>query len=341
MLVVMEEGSAEAQIQQVIDRLVVMGFTVHRSTGSTHTLLGGVGPVEDFDPANFEVMEGVKECHRIVSPYKLASKSFRPQGTIVEVKGVKIGGPEVIVIGGPCSVENADSIEACAEIVAKSGGRGLRGGAFKPRTSPYSFQGMGEEGLKIMRTAADRHNLIVVSEVMDRSQIPMMLEYVDVFQVGARNMQNYNLLRELGNVRKPVLLKRGIAGTVEELLLSAEYIMSGGNYDVILCERGIRTYETSTRNTMDLAAIPVVKALSHLPIMADPSHGTGRRDKVLPMARAAVAAGADGILVEVHPDPDHALSDGAQTLKPEQYATMMDQLRKIAVAVDRTIQEAK
>ncbi len=341
MLVVMQEGSAEAQIQQVIDRLVMMGFTVHRSTGSTHTLLGGVGPVDDFDPANFEVLEGVKECHRIVSPYKLASKSFRPEGTIVDVKGVKIGGPEVIVIGGPCSVENADSIEACAEIVAKSGGRGLRGGAFKPRTSPYSFQGMGEEGLKIMRTAADRHNLIVVSEVMDRSQIPMMLEYVDVFQVGARNMQNYNLLRELGNVRKPVLLKRGIAGTVEELLLSAEYIMAGGNYDVILCERGIRTYETSTRNTMDLAAIPVVKALSHLPIMADPSHGTGRRDKVLPMARAAVAAGADGILVEVHPDPDHALSDGAQTLKPEQYATMMDQLRRIAVAVDRTIQQAK
>ena len=341
MLVVMQEGSAEAQIQQVIDRLVIMGFTVHRSTGATHTLLGGVGPVDDFDPANFEVMEGVKECHRIVSPYKLASKSFRPQGTIVDVKGVKIGGPEVVVIGGPCSVENADNIEACAEIVAKSGGRGLRGGAFKPRTSPYSFQGMGEEGLKIMRTAADRHNLIVVSEVMDRSQIPMMLEYVDVFQVGARNMQNYNLLRELGNVRKPVLLKRGIAGTVEELLLSAEYIMSGGNYEVILCERGIRTYETSTRNTMDLAAIPVVKALSHLPIMADPSHGTGRRDKVLPMARAAVAAGADGILVEVHPDPDHALSDGAQTLKPEQYATMMDQLRKIAAAVDRTIQEAK
>ena len=341
MLVVMQEGSAEGQIQQVIDRLVMMGFTVHRSTGATHTLLGGVGPVDDFDPANFEVMEGVKECHRIVSPYKLANKSFRPEGTIVDVKGVKIGGPEVIVIGGPCSVENADSIEACAEIVAKSGGRGLRGGAFKPRTSPYSFQGMGEEGLKIMRTAADRHNLIVVSEVMDRSQIPMMLEYVDVFQVGARNMQNYNLLRELGNVRKPVLLKRGIAGTVEELLLSAEYIMSGGNYEVILCERGIRTYETSTRNTMDLAAIPVVKALSHLPIMADPSHGTGRREKVLPMARAAVAAGADGVLVEVHPDPDHALSDGAQTLKPEQYATMMDQLRKIAFAVDRTIQRAK
>ena len=341
MLVVMQEGSAEAQIQQVIDRLVVMGFTVHRSTGSTHTLLGGVGPVDDFDPANFEVMEGVKECHRIVSPYKLANKSFRPQGTIVDVKGVKIGGPEVIVIGGPCSVENEDNIEACAEIVAKSGGRGLRGGAFKPRTSPYSFQGMGEEGLKIMRKAADRHNLIVVSEVMDRSQIPMMLEYVDVFQVGARNTQNYNLLRELGNVRKPVLLKRGISGTVEELLLSAEYIMSGGNYDVILCERGIRTYETATRNTMDISAIPVVKALSHLPIMADPSHGTGRRDKVLPMARAAVAAGADGVLVEVHPDPDHAMSDGSQTLKPEQYAMMMDQLRKIAVAVDRSIQAAK
>ncbi len=341
MLVVMQEGSAETQIQQVIDRLVTMGFTVHRSTGSSHTLLGGVGPVEDFDPANFEVMDGVKECHRIVSPYKLANKSFRPQGTIVEVKGVRIGGPEVIVIGGPCSVENSDNIEACAEIVAKAGGRGLRGGAFKPRTSPYSFQGLGEEGLKMMRRAADRHNLIVVSEVMDRSQIPMMLEYVDVFQLGARNMQNYNLLRELGNVRKPVLLKRGIAATIEELLLSAEYIMSGGNYDVILCERGIRTYETATRNTMDISAIPVVKALSHLPIMADPSHGTGRRDKVLAMARASVAAGADGVLVEVHPDPDHALSDGAQTLKPEQYATMMDQIRAIAIAVDRTIQPAK
>ncbi len=340
MLVVMQEGSTETQIQQVIDRLVTMGFTVHRSTGSSHTLLGGVGPVEDFEPADFEVMEGVKECHRIVSPYKLANKSFRPQGTIVEVKGVRIGGPEVIVIGGPCSVENRDNIEACAEIVAKAGGRGLRGGAFKPRTSPYSFQGLGEEGLKIMRRAADRHNLIVVSEVMDRSQIPMMLEYVDVFQLGARNMQNYNLLRELGNVRKPVLLKRGIAATIEELLLSAEYIMSGGNYDVILCERGIRTYETATRNTMDISAIPVVKALSHLPIMADPSHGTGRRDKVLAMARASVAAGADGVLVEVHPDPDHALSDGAQTLKPEQYATMMDQIRAIAIAVDRSIQPA-
>ena len=340
MLVVMQEGAPEAQIQQVIDRLVTMGFTVHRSTGSSHTLLGGVGPVEDFEPIDFEVMEGVKECHRIVSPYKLANRRFKPQGTVIDVCGVKIGGPEMVVIAGPCSVENEENIEACAEIVAKGGGRGLRGGAFKPRTSPYSFQGMGEEGLKIMRRAADRHKLIVVSEVMDRSQISMMADYVDIFQVGARNTQNYNLLRELGNVRKPVLLKRGISGTIEELLLSAEYIMSGGNYDVILCERGIRTYETATRNTMDISAIPAVHQLSHLPIMADPSHGTGRRDKVLPMARASVAAGADGVLVEVHPDPDHALSDGAQTLKPDQFFTMMDQLRAIAAVVDRTMAPA-
>jgi 3-deoxy-7-phosphoheptulonate synthase len=224
-----------------------------------------------------------------------------------------------------------------AEAVAKSGAKVLRGGAFKPRTSPYSFQGMGEEGLKLLREAADRNHLLLVSEVMDQTQIPLIAEYVDILQVGARNMQNYNLLRELGALRKPILLKRGISATIEELLLSAEYIMSGGNYDVILCERGIRTFENSTRNTMDISAIPVVKSLSHLPIVADPSHGTGRRDKVLPMARAAVAAGADGLLVEVHHDPDHALSDGAQSLFPQQFVELMDQLRMIARAVGRSI----
>lgn len=332
----MEEGAEESQIQGVIDRLVSMGFTVHRSTGVTHTLLGGVGPVPDFDPVEFEVMDGVKECHRIVSPYKLASRHFRPGGTVVRIGDVEIGNAKVVTMAGPCSVENHDQIERIAEIVAQNGAAVIRGGAFKPRTSPYSFQGLGEDGLKMMREAADRNNLLVVSEVMDQTQIPMMSEYVDIFQVGARNMQNYNLLRQLGDIRKPVLLKRGISATIEELLLSAEYVLSGGNYDVILCERGIRTFESYTRNTMDISAIPVVQSLSHLPIVADPSHGTGRRDKVIPMARAAVAAGADGLLVEVHDDPDRALSDGAQSLKPQQFAEMMQQIRIIATAVGKT-----
>jgi 3-deoxy-7-phosphoheptulonate synthase len=314
----MQEGAAESQIQTVIDRLVSMGFIVHRSSGVMHTVLGGVGPVGDVDPVEFEVMEGVKECHRIVSPYKLASRHFKPGGTVIKIGDVEIGGNQVVVMAGPCSVENRDQIDQAAEVVARGGAKVIRGGAFKPRSSPYSFQGLGEEGLKMMREAADRHKLLVVSEVMEQAQIPLLSAYADILQVGARNMQNFNLLRQLGELRKPILLKRGISATIEELLLSAEYIMSGGNYDVILCERGIRTFETSTRNTMDLAAIPVVKSLSHLPIIADPSHGTGRRDKVLPMARAAVAAGADGLLVEVHHDPDHALSDGAQSLKPAQ-----------------------
>jgi 3-deoxy-7-phosphoheptulonate synthase len=337
MLVVMQEGAQEAQLQKVIDRLVGMGFTVHRSSGVMHTVLGGVGPVADFDPIEFEVMDGVKECHRIVSPYKLASRHFRPGGTVVKIGDVEIGGQRVVVMAGPCSVESLDQIEQSAEIVARAGAKVIRGGAFKPRSSPYSFQGLGEAGLKMLREAADRNHLLVVSEVMDQSQIPVLCEYSDILQVGARNMQNFNLLRELGLVRKPILLKRGISATIEELLLSAEYLLSGGNYDVILCERGIRTFETATRNTMDISAIPVVKGLSHLPILADPSHGTGRRDKVLPMARAAIAAGADGLLVEVHPDPEHALSDGAQSLMPEQFAEMMRQVKAVAAAVERPV----
>jgi 3-deoxy-7-phosphoheptulonate synthase len=337
MLVVMQEGASEAQIQGVIKRLVSLNFTVHRSTGVLHTVLGGVGPADNFDPADFEALDGVKECHRIVSPYKLASRHFKPGGTVVSVKGVEIGGMNVVVMAGPCSVENQDQINQAADLVAESGAKVIRGGAFKPRSSPYSFQGLGEEGLKMMRSAADRNGLLVISEVMDQTQIPLMCAYTDILQIGARNMQNFNLLKELGKLRIPVLLKRGIAATIEELLLSAEYVMSGGNYEVILCERGIRTFETYTRNTMDISAIPVVKKLSHLPIVADPSHGTGRRDQVLPMARAAVAAGADGLLVEVHHDPDHALSDGAQTLRPEQFSEMMQQSRIIASAVGRTI----
>ena len=335
MFVVMQAGAEEAQIQTVIDRLVELGFSVHRSTGVVHTVLGGVGPVDNIDLADFEVMDGVKECHRIMSPYKLASRQFRPGGTVIKIRDVDIGGPKVVVMAGPCSIESPAQIDAAAAAVARSGARILRGGAFKPRSSPYSFQGLGEEGLKMLREAADRYGLLTVSEVMDQSQIKTMLPYTDILQVGARNMQNYTLLKELGCVDRPVLLKRGISATIEELLLSAEYILAGGNQNVILCERGIRTFESYTRNTMDISAIPVVKKLSHLPMLADPSHGTGRRDKVVPMARAAVAAGADGLLIEVHPDPDHALSDGAQSLRPHQFEELMQQLRIIAQAVGR------
>jgi 3-deoxy-7-phosphoheptulonate synthase len=336
MVVVMQVGAGEERIQAVIDRLVSMGFDVHRSTGASHTILGAVGVRPEFDPRDIELLEGVREVVRITQPYKLASRAFRPEGTVVDLgKGVRMGGVEVVVAAGPCAVESEEQIHGIAGRVAQLGARLLRGGAFKPRSSPYSFQGLGEPGLKFMREAADKNGLLVVSEVMDPSQVALLTSYVDVLQVGARNMQNYHLLRALGEVRKPVLLKRGMSATIEELLLSAEYIMSGGNYDVILCERGIRTFETYTRNTLDIAAVPVIKKLSHLPIVADPSHGTGRRDKVAPMARAAVAAGADGLLIEVHHDPDHALSDGAQSLYPDQFAQLMAELRIIAPAVGR------
>ena len=338
MIVAMQEGADEQLIQQVIEHLVKMGFEVHRSTGARMTVLGAVGSGIEVDTRILELLPGVQEVHRISSPYKLAGRTFRPEGTIVRLANdVGIGGNEVVVMAGPCSVESRDQLFTTAEAVSESGAKVLRGGAFKPRSSPYSFQGHGQEALKLLREAGERFKLLVISEVMEISQIPMMLPYVDILQVGARNMQNFNLLRELGKVRKPVLLKRGIAATLEELLLSAEYIMAGGNYEVILCERGIRTFETYTRNTMDISAIPIIHKLSHLPMTADPSHGTGRRDKVAPMARAAVAAGADALLIEVHCDPDKALSDGAQSLFPEQFAKLMDELRMIAPAVGRKI----
>ncbi|HEV8523410.1 MAG TPA: 3-deoxy-7-phosphoheptulonate synthase [Terriglobales bacterium] len=338
MIVAMQEGAREEQIQRVIERLVELGFDVHRSTGVNQTVLGAVGSRTDFDTRDVEVLDGVKEVHRISSPYKLAARSFRPAGTVVKLaKGVEIGGDDVVVMAGPCSVESREQLFAIAEQVSAAGAKLLRGGAFKPRSSPYSFQGLGEEGLNLLREAGEKFGLLVISEVMEISQIPLMLPYVDIFQVGARNMQNFNLLRELGKVRKPVLLKRGIAATIEELLLSAEYIMAGGNYEIMLCERGIRTFETYTRNTLDISAIPIVKKLSHLPMIADPSHGTGRRDKVPPMGRAAVAAGADGLLIEVHHQPDKALSDGAQSLYPEQFRQLMQELRIIAPAVGRRI----
>lgn len=336
MVVVMQEGVSEEKIQRVIDRLVSFGFDVHRSTGASHTVLGAIGVHPEFDTRDIELLDGVREVMRITQPYKLASRAFRSEGSVIDIgRGVRFGGPEIVVAAGPCAVESSDQIFRIAEGVSRLGARILRAGAFKPRTSPYSFQGLGEAGLKLLREAADRFGLLVVSEVMDPSQVEMIQSYVDLMQVGARNMQNYHLLRALGEVRKPVLLKRGMSATIEEWLLSAEYIMSGGNYNVILCERGIRTFETSTRNTLDIAAIPAIKKLSHLPIIADPSHGTGRRDRVAPMARAAVAAGADGLLIEVHHDPEHALSDGAQSLYLEQFGQLMTELRIIAPAVGR------
>ena len=282
-------------------------------------------------------MDGVQEVHRITEPYKLASRSFRPENTVITIGDVRIGGDEVIVMAGPCSAETDEQVEACAAAVKNAGAKVLRGGAFKPRSSPYSFQGLGEEGLQMLRGAADRHNLKLVSEVMDISQLELIERYADILQVGARNMQNYTLLRELGRARTPVLLKRGISATIEEWLLSAEYILAGGNMNVMLCERGIRTFESYTRNTLDISAIPVVQQLSHLPVLADPSHGTGRRDKVTPMARAAVAAGADGLIIEVHNDPDRARSDGAQSLFPAQFDRLMAELRIIAPAIGRSI----
>ena len=337
MVVVMQERAAEDQIQHVIATLVEKGFDVHRSTGQMRTVLGAVGGNRDFDKRLLEVMDGVQEVLRITEPYKLASRTFRPEPTVVSMGDFRIGGDEVIVMAGPCSAETEEQVEAAAAAVSKAGAKVFRGGAFKPRSSPYSFQGLGEAGLQMMRTACDRHHLKLVSEVMDVSQIELVDGYADMLQVGARNMQNFSLLRELGRARKPVLLKRGISATIEEWLLSAEYILSGGNPDVVLCERGIRTFESYTRNTLDISAVPVIHKLSHLPIVADPSHGTGRRDKVAPMARAAVAAGADGLIIEVHPDPDHALSDGAQSVFPEQFGRLMAELRIIAPAIGRSI----
>jgi 3-deoxy-7-phosphoheptulonate synthase len=337
MVVVMESHATEEQIQAVIEKLKEMGFSTHRSTGVTRTVIGAIGDKTGLDERDLQVLDGVHEVVRISEPYKLVSRTFRSEDTVIRIRDVEIGGDRVVVMAGPCSVESRDQIVKIAECVSRAGARILRGGAFKPRSSPYSFQGLGEEGLKLLREAADRFGMLVVTEVMDRSQIPLVAEYADIFQTGARNMQNFNLLRDLGKARKPVFLKRGMSATIEEWLMAAEYVMSEGNHQVMLCERGIRTFETYTRNTLDISAIPVVHKLSHLPVIADPSHGTGIRDKVLPMARAAVAAGADGLMIEVHNDPAHALSDGAQALFPEQFDELMRELRIIVPALNRTI----
>lgn len=337
MVVVTEPGVSEKQIEEIIRVLHEHGFDVHRSTGIRQTVLGAIGVQPDFDHRQIQLLSGVAEVLRITEPYKLASRTFKREGSVFDIGGLKVGGDDVVVMAGPCSVESEKQIFSIAESVSKAGAKILRGGAFKPRTSPYAFQGMGEEGLKLMRAAADQYGLKVITEVMDKSQIDLVEQYADILQVGARNMQNFTFLRDLGKASKPIMLKRGLAATIDEWLMSAEYILSGGNQQVMLCERGIRTFETATRNTMDIGAIPVVKKKSHLPIIADPSHAIGLRDKVIPMARASVAAGADGIIVEVHNDPDHAKSDGAQSLFPDQFSQMMKEVRIIAEAIGRKI----
>jgi len=337
MVIVMSTSATEAEIQGVVSKIEECRFQVHRSTGVTRTVLGAIGKTDDFDLRRIEILPGVESVTRIGEPFKLASRSFHKDDTVIELGGVRIGGDSIVVMAGPCAVESRDQIRQIAAIVAEAGARVLRGGAFKPRSSPYSFQGLGLEGLKYLREAGDAEGLLVVTEVMEASQIEPILEYADILQVGARNMQNFSLLRRLGEVRKPILLKRGISATIEEWLMSAEYIMAGGNYQVILCERGIRTFERLTRNTLDISAIPVVKKLSHLPIIVDPSHAVGIRDKVIPVARAAVAVGSDGLLVEVHTDPEKALSDGPQSLYPEGFRLLMDSVRRIAPVVGKRL----
>jgi 3-deoxy-7-phosphoheptulonate synthase len=337
MIIVMRTEAQQEEIDAVRKAVADEGLETYVMVGAERIVMGVVGTgVERV--RHVEGMPGVEQLIRVSKPYKLASSEHHPDRSAVHVGGVAIGGgAPLAVVAGPCAVESREQLLATARWVKREGANLLRGGAFKPRSSPYSFQGLGEEGLRLLRGAADQHGLALVSEVMDISQIDVVTRHADILQVGARNMQNFTLLRELGRTRKPVLLKRGISATIEEWLLSAEYVLAGGNTEVILCERGIRTFESYTRNTLDISAIPVVKKLSHLPVFVDPSHGTGRRDKVAPMARAAVAAGADGLLIEVHCDPDRALSDGAQSLYPGQFDRLMAELRIIAPAIGRSI----
>jgi 3-deoxy-7-phosphoheptulonate synthase len=338
MLVVMEHGATDDQVRRVVQTIEELGYEARPMPGAQRTAVGLVGNDGRVEDSRLAALPGVKEVIHVTQPYKQVSREWKDDRTVVRLPGgLTIGGNEVAVIAGPCSVESEQQIIEAAIAVRKSGAALLRGGAFKPRSSPYSFQGLGVEGLKLLAKARAETGLLVVTEVMDTEAIDVVAEYADIVQIGARNMQNFSLLKRAGRIGKPVLLKRGMAATITELLLSAEYLVAEGNQDVILCERGIRSFDPATRNVLDLTAIPVVQALSHLPIIADPSHGTGRRDKVIPMARAAVAAGADGIMVEVHPQPDRALSDGDQSLYPEQFADLMKQTRVIAEAIGRRL----
>jgi len=335
MIIVMNGKTDEADVEKIVKKLNELEHEVHIIRGEKRIVLGVIGDVENLASVPFYAFKGVEEIIRIMKPYKLASREFKDFDTIIKVKGVVIGGKEVVVMAGPCVVENEKQIFETARYVKASGAKILRGGAFKPRTSPYSFQGLGEEGLKLLAQAGKETGLAVVTEVMSVNQIDLVAKYTDIFQVGARNMQNFVLLKELGKTKKPILLKRGMSATMEELLLSAEYILSQGNYEVILCERGIRTFENYTRNTLDLSAVPALKRLSHLPIIVDPSHATGRWRLVSPMSKAAIAAGADGLLIEVHPDPKSSLSDGAQTLRFDTFTQLMKEIKPIVQAVGR------
>ncbi len=338
MLVVMDHNATEAQIRRVCEVIVEMGYQARPMPGRQRTTVGLVGNDGRVDGSRLAALPGVREIIHVTKPYKQVSREWKPESTVVPLPGgLTIGGEEVVVMAGPCSVEHEEQILTAARQVREAGATVLRAGAFKPRSSPYSFQGLGEEGLRLLARAREESGLLLVTEAMDPEGAERVAEVADIIQVGARNMQNYSLLKKVGRLRKPVLLKRGLAATITELLLSAEYILNEGNPHVILCERGVRGFDTATRNLFDLSAVPVVHSLSHLPIIADPSHGTGRRDMVTPMARAAVAAGADGLLVEVHPDPERALSDGAQSLYPEQFARMMREIRIIAEAIGRRI----
>jgi 3-deoxy-7-phosphoheptulonate synthase len=337
MVIILENNATDKQIDNIKEHLHNFGFEIHESKGAQRTVFGAIGVKPGFDIRKVKILEGVADVYRVTYPFKLASRSFKEDKTIVKIKDVEIGGDKLALMIGPCSIESEEQIFKLAEVVAKSGAKILRGGAFKPRSSPYSFQGMGEEGLKLMRKAADEFGLLVITEVMQISQIDLIAKYADIFQVGARNMQNFSLLKELSNTRIPVMLKRGLSATIEEWLMSAEYILAGGNKDVILCERGIRTFEKYTRNTFDLSAIPVVHNKSHLPVIADPSHAIGLRDQVPPLARAAVAVGADGLMIEIHHDPENAFSDGPQALLPDTYLKLVEEMRTIATAIGKKI----
>lgn len=338
MIIVMQQNAAPKDIEAVVKRIEEMGYKVHLSRGEARTIVGIIGADEHKLHTNtFEAMDGVEKTMRVMQPFKVASRDFSPENSVITVDGVAIGGPKVVVMAGPCSVEGREMILETAHAVKEAGGTILRGGAFKPRSSPYSFQGMGEEALRYLAEAREQTGLPIVTEIMSPDEIELVTDYADILQVGARNTQNYSLLKALGKIRKPVFLKRGMSSTIQELLMSAEYILAGGNMQVMVGERGIRTYETATRFTFDVNAIPVLKELSHLPVVADPAHGTGKWNLVTPIAKAAVAAGADSIMVEVHPDPAKAWSDGAQSLTLERFATMMQELRPVAEAVGRSL----
>ncbi len=336
-MIIMKPNATPQQVDHVLEHIKSAGLTPHLSQGVEATIIGAIGETHNLPTELFEGLDGVESVQRITQPYKLASRQFHPQNSLFPLDGFTIGGDEIAIIAGPCSVESRAQILETAQAVKEAGACALRGGVFKPRTSPYSFQGLGEEGLEYLAEARQRTGLPLVVEIMSQTQLNLMTRYVDVLQIGARNMQNYNLLRAVGETRTPVLLKRGLSATIEELLMSAEYILSGGNSRLILCERGIRTYETATRNTTDINAIPVLKALTHLPVILDPSHSTGHAEYVTAIARAAIAAGADGLILEVHPDPAHALSDGKQSLRPEKFAELVRQVAQIAGVLGRRL----